>query len=104
LENGSLWVFDFTIFDDKSITKIIDNAVVVPDYYVVQNIRRQDFVEGLQQSVLGGSPVAEMKEKDMYPEGILNDTCFTVLGNPIDVWDPKLNFYTHAVVLNSGLL
>src|SRR5437016_12048065 len=41
-----------------------------------------------------------MDEKDIYPEGILNNTCFPVLGNPIDMWDPKLNFNTVAIVLD----
>jgi hypothetical protein len=104
LENGSLWVFDFTIFDKKIISTFRDNRVVIPEYYVVQNMRRQDFVEKLHQTAFGGSPVAEMEEKDIYPEGILNNTCFTVLGNPIDVWDPKLNFHTHAVVFDNGSL
>ncbi len=73
----------------KAFDTICDKKVVIPEYYVVQNIRRQDFVERLHQTAFGGSPVAEMEEKDIYPEGILNDTCFPVLGNPIDVCPPS---------------
>jgi hypothetical protein len=104
LENGSLWVFDFTKIDRKSLINITDKRVIIPEYYIVQNIRQRDLLERLSQAMLGGSPVAEMEEKDMYPEGILNDTCFPILGNPIEVWDPKLNFHTHAVVLDNGVL
>jgi hypothetical protein len=104
LENGRLWQFDFNIFDKKSVATILDKSVVVPEYYIVQNVSRNDFFQRLQMSAFGGSPVAEMEEKELFPEGILNDTCFTVLGNPIDIWDPKLGFNTHTVVLDSGLL
>lgn len=104
MENGSLWVFDFIIVNKKSLINISNKRVIIPEYYIVQNIRQRDFLERFRQATLGGSPVSEMEEKDMYPEGILNDTCFPILGNPIEIWDPKLNFHTHAVVLDNGVL
>lgn len=55
-------------------------------------------------TAFGSNPVAEMDEKDIYPNGILNESCFLVSGNSIDVWDRKLNFHTHAVVLDNGSL
>jgi hypothetical protein len=68
---------------------------------MVQNIRREDFRQRLLLTAYGGSPVADMDEKDLFPEGILNSTCFHVLGNSIEIWDPKLNFNTVAIVLDN---
>jgi hypothetical protein len=100
LENKSLWIFDFRIVDSKLIKTLPEKHVVIPEYYMVQNIRPEDFRQRLILAAYGGSPIAEMNEKDIYPEGILNATCFPVLGNPIDIWDPKINFNTHVIVLD----
>ncbi|HET7148946.1 MAG TPA: hypothetical protein VFI73_10655 [Candidatus Nitrosopolaris sp.] len=100
LENESLWNFDFGTLDDRLISTLPQKHVVIPEYHIVQNIRPEDFRQRLLLTAYGGSPVAEMDEKDIYPEGILNSTCFPVLGNPIDIWDPKLNFNTVAIVLD----
>ncbi|MFL6432115.1 MAG: hypothetical protein ACJ71O_00085 [Nitrososphaeraceae archaeon] len=81
-----------------------EKHVVIPEYYIVQNIRPDDYRQRLLLTAFGSSPVAEMDEKDLYPDGILNDSCFPVLGNSIDIWDPKLNFHTHAVILDNGSL
>jgi hypothetical protein len=53
LENGRLWRFDFTIFDKKSVGAISDKSVVIPEYYVVQNVPRNDFLQRLQMSAFG---------------------------------------------------
>jgi hypothetical protein len=102
LENESLWNFDFGMLDDRLITTLPQKHVVIPEYHIVHNIRPEDFRQRLLLTAYGGSPVAEMDEKDIYPEGILNNTCFPVLGNSIDMWDPKLNFNTVAIVLDDG--
>jgi hypothetical protein len=104
LENESLWTFDFKLINDKLIETLPERHVVIPEYYIVQNIRPEDFRQRLLLTAFGSNPVAEMDEKDLYPDGILKESCFPVLGNSIDIWDPKLNFHTHAVVLDNGSL
>lgn len=93
-----MWTFDFKLIHDKLIETLPERHVVIPEYYVVQNIRPKDFRQRLLLTAFGSNPVAEMDEKDIYPNGILNESCFLVSGNSIDVWDRKLNFHTHAVV------
>jgi hypothetical protein len=99
LENESLWTFDFKLINDKLIETLPIKHVVIPEYYIVQNIRPEDFRQRLLLTAFGSNPVAEMDEKDIYPDGVLNESCFPVLGNSIDVWDPKLGFHIHAVIL-----
>jgi hypothetical protein len=101
LENESLWSFDFKLVHNKLISTLPQKDVVIPEYHMAQNIRPEDFRQRLLLTAYGGSPVADMDEKDLFPEGILNSTCFPVLGNSIDIWDPKLNFNTVAIVLDN---
>jgi hypothetical protein len=71
LRNESLWNFDFGIVDEKLIKTLPHKHVVIPEYYSVQNISPNDFSQRHMLTAFGGSPVAEMEEKDIYPEGIL---------------------------------
>ena len=90
LKDSKLWLFDFDMLTDKLIETIPKKHVVIPEYYLVQNIRPDDFSKRIMLAAFGGNPITAMKEEDIYPDGIVNDTCFPALGNPIECMGSKI--------------
>lgn len=99
LNDGELWTFDFNIFEEKLVNSICDKHVIIPQYYIAQNIKPEDLSQRTLLNIIG-SPTIPLKKEDLFPEGKLNHTAFPYLGNSISMWDPKLNFHTHAVILD----
>ena len=99
--DGELWTFDFNLVPKNLIENITEYNVVIPGYFIAQNIRPKDLG---RRTVLGsiGSPITPLSKEIIYPEGKLNNTAFPFLGNPIYEWDHKLNLHSHAIVLDNG--
>jgi hypothetical protein len=101
LEDGELWTFDFDLFDDNLISSIPEKKVVIPEYYIAQNVTPKQVSERIL-STFSGQKISPLKKEDADPEGFINETAFPFLGNPIDVWDPKLGFHKISVINDNG--
>lgn len=101
-EDDKLWVFDFDMLSDEHINQITDKKVVVPNYYLVQNIRPKDLAAKTTISLIG-LPFITIEDADFTPEGLVNSTGFPFFSNPIEVWDHKLGFNYKAIVLDNGI-
>lgn len=102
-EGGEIWDFDFSKFDEELEKTILDKKVVIPHYYLLQNIRPKDLS---QRSLLGliGLPFVTLEDANLIPEGLANNTCFpSPVRNDISVYDPKLDFYSTAIVYDNGV-
>jgi hypothetical protein len=100
-ENGELWLFDFSIFDDSLINEIPSKNVVIPEYRLFQNITPKELAIRAARLIAGESQLA-LDNRDLVPEGIVNRTAFPYLSNPIDKWDPKLGFNQYTLVYDKG--
>jgi len=102
-ENGELWTFDFNKFDEKLIDTILDKKVIIPHYYLVQNVRPEDLAKRTLIAMIG-LPYVPLDEADLIPEGLVNKTCFpSPVRNDISVYDQKLDFNQTAIVYDNGI-
>lgn len=102
-EEEEIWTFDFSKFDKKLEDTILDKKVVIPQYFLMQNIRPADLA---QRSLVGliGLPFITLEDANLMPEGLANKTCFpSPVHNDISVYDPKLDFYFTAIVYDQGI-
>jgi len=102
-QNGELWTFDFAGIKSVNLEDIRNKKVVIPQYYLLQNVRPQDIA--LRMSLLSiGAPVIPLDEADLIPEGLVNTTAFpSPMHNDISLWDPKLDFHQTAIVYDGGI-
>lgn len=101
-EKGELWTFDFDKLSNDDIKKIPEKKIIIPNYYLVQNVRLEDLAQRTLISMIG-LPFTPLDEADLIPEGLVNRSGFpSPLRNDISVWDPKLEFNQNAVVLDDG--
>jgi hypothetical protein len=102
-EDGELWTFDFTRITDKNLDDISRIKVVIPHYFLLQNVRPQDIARRMTLLMVG-VPVIPLDEADLIPEGLVNNTAFpSPMRNDISVWDPKLAFHQTAIVYDGGI-
>jgi hypothetical protein len=101
-EKGRLWTFDFNLLSDEMIETIPAKQVVIPNFYLVQNVRPQDFTVRAAYA-LTGYPTAPLDEADFVPEGIANNSAFAFVMQKVSAWDPKLFFSEVAVVRDESL-
>ena len=90
-------MFDFTKLSKEEINEIPNKKVVIPNYYLVQNITPKCLSSRLAISIVG-LPHVPLDEANLIPEGLVNTSGFPAFGNPIDMWDPKIGFDYSAVV------
>jgi hypothetical protein len=102
-EDGELWTFDFTRITGKNLDDISRIKVVIPHYFLLQNVRPQDIARRMTLLMVG-APVIPLDEADLIPEGLVNNTAFpSPMRNDISVWDPKLAFHQTAIVYDGGI-
>lgn len=102
LNADQIWTFDFTILKDDDIKKIPEKKVVIPNYFLVQNVNPEDLAARFPLAAIG-LPFVPLDEADFSPEGLANNTCFPYLSNSIEVWDHKLGFNYKTVVLDDDI-
>lgn len=101
-EGGELWTFDFGKVGANDIKEIPEKKVVIPNYFLLQNIRPRDLAARTAMMMVG-LPAVPLDQADLIPEGLVNNTGFPMLGNSINVWDHKLGFSERVVVLDDGV-
>ncbi len=103
-ESGSeqIWTFDFTLLKDDDIKKIPEKKVIIPNYFLIQNVNPKEIAVRTALASIG-LPFVPLDEADLTPEGLVNNTCFPFFGNPIEVWDHKLGFNYKAIVRDNNI-
>jgi len=98
-----LWTFDFDLPTAEQVKLVLDKKIILPGYFIVQNIRPDDLG---RRTALGsvGSIIAPILREVIFPEGKLNDSAFPFYGNELVVWDWKLTLHGSVVVNDDGQL
>jgi len=69
----------------------------------MHNVRSDVYSSRALERLVSDIPVCLCEEPgDVIAEGLVSDYHFPYIGNPIDVWDPKLSFSSHFQVLADG--
>ena len=94
-----IWEFDFSLVSDAELSAALDSARVLIGDGVFHNVRP----ESLRTRMIGGlvgAPMSRLSPQvdHAIPEGPIGAHAVHLLGNPIDVWDPKLSLGTHVMV------
>jgi hypothetical protein len=94
-----IWEFDFSVVSDAELSAALDSSRVLIGDGVFHNVRP----ETLRNRMIGGLVGATMSRLSTQvdhamPEGPIGEHAVHLLGNPIDVWDPKLSLGTHVLV------
>ena len=76
-EDGELWTFDFSSITDENLEDIPKCKVVIPQYYLSENVRPEDIARRMSLLMVG-APVTPLDEADLIPEGLVNNTSFSV--------------------------
>jgi len=98
-----IWTFDFNRLSGYDLEKAVRSHRVVVYGILIHNILEEVVSSRTTERLVSGIPAAFVEEPDdIIPEGLVSDYCFSFSGNPIDVWDPKLNFSSHFQVLDNG--
>lgn len=102
-EDGELWTFDFEIPIIEQVTSVLDKKIIIPGYFIVQNIRPDDLGRRTALSSVG-SVIAPIRRDVIFPEGKLNESAFPFYGNDLVMWDWKLTLHGSVVVNDEGQL
>lgn len=103
--SSEIWEFRFDQVSKREIlSSLLKNKVII--YGVIfHNIHQDSFKTRLIGRMVSNVPVpASMCPDDVIAEGPVSPHHFPFLGNPIEVWDPKLDFSTHFQVFDNGQL
>lgn len=98
-----IWTFNFDKLSEKDIEEAVESHNVVVCGTVFHNVHKAVYSHRLIDRLTSDISLALVEETDdLIVEGQASDYHFLFLGNPIDVWDPKLNFSSHLQVLDEG--
>lgn len=86
---------------EDQIKEIPNKKVVINGSILFHNIRLED-VKARMLLGLIGTPMMPLGKDVIIPEGPVCSYSFPFQANPIDVWDPKLGFSSHAQILDEG--
>ena len=96
-----IWTFNFDRVSQQTLEKAVLSHRIVVYGTIWHNVHDVVFRQRLIQRMVSDIPVPLVKEPhDAIGEGPISDYHFPFLGNPVDVWDPKLDFSTHFQVLD----
>lgn len=100
-----IWTFNFSRLSADILEAAVQQHHVVVYGVIWHNVHADVFRSRAIERLISNVPAPLVKEpNDAIAEGPISDYHFPFLGNPIDVWDPKLNFSTHFQVLDEGQL
>jgi len=100
-----IWTFNFDHVSQGELEEAVRSRHIVVYGIIYHNIHIDVFRHRLIEGLAGGIPVPLVKEPDdAVVEGPISDYHFPFLGNPIDIWDPKLSFSKDFQVLDEGRL
>lgn len=102
---NEIWTFNFDRVTQADLEEAVRSRHVVVYGTICHNIHIDVFRHRTIQRLASNIPVPLVKEpNDALAEGPISEYHFPFLGNPIDVWDPKLDFSTRFQVLDEGQL
>ena len=100
-----IWTFNFDRVDQEELEEAVRSRHTVVYSPIYHNIHIDVFRHRLVNALVGNIPVPLVQEADdASAEGPISDYAFPFLSNPLDIWDPKLDFSTHFQVLDEGQL
>jgi hypothetical protein len=103
-EGEELWTFDFKQVSEEEITKIPNLDILISANVVLyHNVSRAELVDKFTK-IMSGQPYSPIsKEIEINVEGPASPDYFQIWWNPIEVWDPKLDFSRYCILLNRGI-
>lgn len=100
-----IWDFDFSPLTDAQVLDALDTCSVVARGTVFHNLRPEVMSVRMVSRLFSSTTVPPAADvRDVCPEGEIGPHHQMFSGNPIVVWDPKLNFSRHVQVLDDGQL
>jgi len=100
-----IWTFNFDKLSEGDLEKAVRSHRVVVYGILMHNVLAAVWSSRTIERLVSDIPVRLVEEpNDVIAEGPVSDYHFPFLGNPIDVWDPKLDFSSHFQVLDEGQL
>jgi len=98
-----IWTFNFNKVSANDLEKAVRSHNVIVYGTLIHNVLPEVWSSRAIERLFSEIPVRLAEElNDGIPEGLVSDYYFPFLGNPIDVWDPKLDFSRHFQVLDDG--
>lgn len=100
-----IWTFNFDKLSERDLEKAVRSHRIVVYGILMHNVLTAVWSSRTIERLVSDIPVRLVEEpNDVIAEGPVSDYHFPFLGNPIDVWDPKLDFSSHFQVLDEGQL
>lgn len=98
-----IWTFNFDKLSENDLEGAVRSYHVVVYGTLIHNVRYDVYSSRALERLVSDIPVGLCEEPgDIIAEGRVSDYHFPFIGNPIDVWDPKLSFSSHFQVLDDG--
>ena len=98
---SEVWEFDFSLLADADVEMAIQQHRVVVHGTIFHNVHSDVLRTRMRNRIFGNFAVPlTRRPDDGMPEGRVSDFHLPWLGNPIDTWDPKLDFSSHVQVVD----
>lgn len=99
---NEIWTFNFDRVSQASLEQAVQSHRTIVQGPVIHNIHKAVFSDRTLLGLISNIPVPIVLEPDdAIAEGPISDYSFNFNPNPIDVWDPKLNFDRYFQVRDS---
>ena len=100
-----IWVFNFDRLRPGEMRRAIKERKVVTHGTIFHNVHEFTLRTRAVGRFVSPVPVTlSVTQEDAVPEGPVSPYHFPFLGNPVSVWDPKLDLSPHFQVLENGRL
>ena len=98
-----IWTFNFDKLSERDIEEVVESHHFIVCGTVYHNVHEDVYPHRLIDRLTSDVSLVLVDEPDdMIVEGKASDYHFPVLGNSIDICDPKLDFSIHFQVLDNG--
>ncbi|NQE06117.1 hypothetical protein C5S32_09630 [ANME-1 cluster archaeon GoMg1] len=98
-----IWTFNFDKLSEYDLEEAVRSRHVVVHGTLMHNVSADVWSSRAIERLVSNIPVGLCEQPDdVIAEGLVSDYHFPFIGNPIDVWDPKLSFSSHFQVLDNG--
>lgn len=102
-----VWEFRFDRLQEGLLRQALDKEKLVIHGSILHNVDKNSLQARIISRLVSAVPkgiVSTQDEGDILPEGAVSAYHLPFLGNPKEVWDPKLNFSSHFQVFENGKL
>jgi hypothetical protein len=100
-----VWTFNLDKVSGRDLEEAVRSNRVVVFGTLVHNVLEIVWSSRTIERLVSDIPAQLAEEfSDVFAEGPVSNYHFPFLGNPLDVWDPKLDFSSHFQVLDEGQL